>query len=935
MVTPPDETTADPYAVIATLRAERDAALAREAALDEVLDLINRSPAEAQPVFDKILEKAHSLCDAAMGALLLYSNELIWAVATRGYSGAAGALARQPRPLAPEQQGLALGQRVVQITGEQSLHDVNSSFGRAFVELTGARTYLMVPLRKDGELLGAISVVRQEVRPFSEQDIALLERFAEQAVIAMENTRLVTELRQRTDELARRNSEYGERVDHQAAMIEVLKVMSASPGETQPVFDLIVRQAQSQCNSASAALYEFDGMIHCRSFASSVLSSDAIEAYFRQFPMPLQQTSNHSLTVSIRDRRIVHIRDASAAEEVSTVSRDQGVESAIVVPLITPDGAAGCIALSELRPGGYSDAQIALLQTFAEQAVIAITSAETYRALQTRTTDLQETLEYQTAISDVLKVIGGSTFDLQPVFDTIVTTAAQLCEAGYANITIRENDGFRVVAGYSNLPDRPFWGIGRSFPVDRNSITGRTVLAQQFVHLIDVTLDPEFALLESARRSGMRSILGVPLMRDGIVVGTLNLGRVQVRPFTGRQIDLIRTFADQAVIAIENTRLLTEQREALDQQTATADVLQVINSSPGNLVPVFDAMLEKAMRLCGAAYGVLRSFDSEHLDTLASRGVPSEYAAFLAWNADLNKLGANASTTSLTQALRTCQPTQILDVREGIAYKGGSPGSVAIADIGGARTILHVPLVKDLTSVGLFTIYRQEVRAFSDKQVALLENFAAQAVVAMENARLLTEQREALEQQTATAEVLQVINASPGDLAPVFDAMLEKALRLCEAAFGIINTYDGELFHPVAMRSPPALEDTFRSAPNLPRASRHSGLRRIVLGEDVVQIEDLAADPAYQEGEARRVIEAAGAHSYLGVALRLEGKLLGTIGTYRQEVRPFSDKQIALLQNFAAQAVIAMENARLLGELRQRTNDLQSHSNIRPRRATC
>ena len=216
----------------------------------------------------------------------------------------------------------------------------------------------------------------------------------------------------------------------------------------------------------------------------------------------------------------------------------------------------GLFSLAADETGGFTDSQVALLQTFAEQAVIAISSAETYRALQTRTSDLQESLEYQTAISDVLKVIGGSTFDLQPVFDTIVTTAARLCEAGYANITTRESDGFRVVAGYSNLPDKPFTGIGRSFPIDRNSITGRTVLAQQFVHLVDVTLDPEYALLESARRTGMRSILGVPLIRDGVVVGTLNLGRVQVRPFTGRQIDLIRTFADQAVIAMENARLL-------------------------------------------------------------------------------------------------------------------------------------------------------------------------------------------------------------------------------------------------------------------------------------------------------------------------------------------------------------------------------------------
>ena len=198
----------------------------------------------------------------------------------------------------------------------------------------------------------------------------------------------------------------------------------------------------------------------------------------------------------------------------------------------------------------------------------------------------------------MLKVIGGSTFDLQPVFDTIVTTAARLCEAGYANITTRGSDGFRVVAGYSNLPDKPFTGIGRSFPVDRNSITGRTVLAQQFVHLVEVTLDPEYSLLESARRTGMRSILGVPLIRDGVVVGTLNLGRVQVRPFTGRQIALIRTFADQAVIAMENARLITETREALERQTAMAEVLQVINASPGNLAPVFDTIL---VRRCGCA----------------------------------------------------------------------------------------------------------------------------------------------------------------------------------------------------------------------------------------------------------------------------------------------------------------------------------------------
>ena len=334
----------------------------------------------------------------------------------------------------------------------------------------------------------------------------------------------------------------------------------------------------------------------------------------------------------------------------------------------------------------------------------------------------------------------------------------------------------------------------------------------------------------------------------------------------------------------------------------------MINASPGNLAPVFDAMLEKAHRLCGAAIGSLTLYDGTVCRTVATRGYPEQYSALLR-----EPFPPGVGQQALIRGARLFHSPDM----QAVAPAPGVEARLRLFTGLGLHTGLSVPLRKDGVLLGMISAARLEVRPFSDKEIALLENFAAQAVIAMENARLLTEQREALEQQTATAEVMQVINANPGNLTPVFDAMLEKALRLCEAAFGIINTYDGELFHPVAMRSPPALADTFRSAPNLPRASRHSGLRRIVLGEDVVQIEDLAADPVYQEGEARRVIEAASAHSYLGVALRLEGKLLGTIGTYREEVRPFSDKQIALLQNFAAQAVIAMENARLLTDTRE------------------
>ena len=462
--------------------------------------------------------------------------------------------------------------------------------------------------------------------------------------------------------------------------------------------------------------------------------------------------------------------------------------------------------------------------------MIAIGSAETYRALQTRTSDLQESLKYQTATSDVLKVIGGSTLDLQPVFDTIVTTAARLCEAGYANITTRESDGFRVVAGYSNLPDKPFTGIGRSFPLDRNSITGRTVLAQQFVHLVDVTLDPEYALLESARRTGMRSILGVPLIRDGVVVGTLNLGRVQVRPFTGRQIDLIRTFADQAVIAMENARLLGELRqrtadlqESLEYQTATSDVLKVISRSTFDLQPVLDTVVETAARLCDADQAVVARREGESARLAANYGFPPEYEAAVmalgAFPVDRN------SPLAAVRAMIEGRPVHIHDVAAFQAIRKYPSGLASNGPRSACRCCAKAK------SIGSFVLARQRVEPFTDRQIELVSTFADQAVIAIENTRLITEQREALEQQTATAEVLQVINASPGDLAPVFDAMLEKAHTLCGAVIGSLATYDGEYMRVAAARGYPTDYDatslpTSPSKPcGQPEADRRRALR--------------------------------------------------------------------------------------------------------------
>jgi GAF domain-containing protein len=359
--------------------------------------------------------------------------------------------------------------------------------------------------------------------------------------------------------------------------------------------------------------------------------------------------------------------------------------------------------------------------------------------------------------------------------------------------------------------------------------------------------------------------------------------------------------------------LTAELREAQQQQAATAEVLQVINASPGDLAPVFDAMLEKAMRLCEAAFGMLITFDGSRFQVAAHRGLPVRFAEYLAATPAQPGTGGGQA-----RVLRGENFVHFADMKDEGAYRNGTnPAHQAMVDLGGARTGLVVPLRKDDAVLGSFTIYRQEVRPFSEKQIALVQSFAAQAVIAMENARLLTETREALEQQTATAEVLQVINSSPGDLAPVFDTLLKKAMQLCGAAFGEFIIAEGERVRAVAVRGAPAAFAEIRSRSGRPTPG--SIMARVLAGEPVIHTADAKDDDLYRSGEPHRrvLVDLAGARTTLAVTLIRDGAVLGAIHIYRQEVRPFTDKQIALLQNFAAQAVIAMENARLLTETRE------------------
>jgi PAS domain S-box-containing protein len=437
------------------------------------------------------------------------------------------------------------------------------------------------------------------------------------------------------------------------------------------------------------------------------------------------------------------------------------------------------------------------------------------------------------------------------------------------------------------------------------------------VHMLDMAADDAYQNGEPNRRAlvdlgGARTGLTVPLLKEGAMRGFIMIYRQEVRPFSEKQIALLRSFAAQAVIAMENARLIDETREALDRQTATSELLGVINSSPGDLTPVFQSILEKAHALCGVAHGSLQLYDGERFYAVAVHNVSEPLA---------ERLRQGYSPADNNSAQRLLDGEGFVHIRD--LAEVDEPSARKVVELGGIRTLLRVSLRKEGACLGQIVAARREVRPFTNKQIELLQNFAAQAVIAMDNARLITETREALEQQTATAEVLGVINSSRSNLAPVFDVMLNKAMSLCEAAYGILFLNEGEVFRAAATRNlPPNLEDLIKEPFN---PSPHGFIRRAARGQSIEHIADLreAGSRASQDPRAEAVANIGGARTTLSVALRKEGTIIGAFNVYRQEVRPFTDKQIALIENFAAQAVIAIDNARLLNEIRQRQAELR------------
>jgi GAF domain-containing protein len=698
-------------------------------------------------------------------------------------------------------------------------------------------------------------------------------------------------------------SERREAREQQAAAAEILKVISRSPNDAQPVFDAIVKRARRLLGGYSAVVARIAGeMAHLGAFTSTNKAGDA--AIRKGYPRPIDYASATGRAIRFRRPSFVSdIQKAPGSERSKRIARKRGYRSLLAVPMLCNGAVVGTINVTRKEPGPFSKQEINLLQTFAQQAVIAIENVRRFN-------ETKEALERQTATAEILKVIASSPSEVQPVFDAIVASAHRLIGGNSATMA-RVADGMLHLAATTVREKRGVEALKSFYPVPvSRGFAGKMARTLAPIYIADVESDPDVSsdTREMLRMRGIRSLVAAPLVRDGAAIGTINVARTEPGNFNPHHVELLKTFADQAVIAIENVRLFNETKEALDRQTATSELLKVIGRSTFDLQPVFDTLAESAGRLSDARQAFVFRFDGRHLRVVAACNASDELRSFFERNPIAPGRGTVAGRTVLE-----ARTLHIHDVRT-------DPESNWSAHrVDPIRTVLTIPIIRAGEVLGVIGVNRHEVRPFTDKQVALLETFADQAAIAIENVRLFNETKDALERQTVTADILKVISSSPTEVQPVFDAIVDSGARLFPSCAIGIQMRDGEWLQLHAFAGAPAtitLKDLRAHFP-VPFDPPNVYAAEAISERRTVQIPDTEKLPG-THGRAKAIARAAGYRSLTIVPLMREGHGIGAITlTHPDAGFSLDSKQLALLQTFADQAVIAIENVRLFNETKE------------------
>jgi GAF domain-containing protein len=893
------------------LSTETGEALARQVAISRVLDAMSQTSKDVTIVFRRIIENAVNLGGADNASIFRREGNVFRHVASATSTGRladTAAFERAAETAAigdPVKDRSTLVGRVLIEGASVQIADVlaDPEFDARPTDFMAAlsgqqtRTILAVPIVGGATLLGMIVARRNEVRPFSEREIDVLQTFARQAVVAIENTRLFNETR------------YG--LERQTAIAEILRSIAGSPTEIEPVLEVIAASAVRYCGAEDATvLLARDGKLHPLAHFGSLPPSNE--------PSPIALSSVPGTAVV--EGRTIHIPDLFAPEwarfeHARQRSKAMGVDNgAILVAPLKRDGKSfGAILIRKREPTPFTDSQISLLESFGDQAVIAVENVRHFN-------ETKEALDQQTATSEILKVIASSPTDVQPVLDAIAENAARVCGASDAHIYRVDGDILREW-GHKG----PIGGLspGETLPLSRDSLIGRCIVDRRVIHIEDAAeLDPaEYPLsVELQRRWGYRTSLSVPLMRQDVAVGGIAIRRTEVRPFTSKQIELLQTFADQAVIAVENVRLFNETKEALHQQTATAQVLKTISRSAFDLQSVFNVVVENATDLCRAEWGYLFRRDGDVFRLVATSGGVKELVDY-----EWTHPSAITRNTLVGRTAIERRPVHIPDLFIDPDYEW-PPNREH-----GVHTVLGVPIFKDNEVVGVIGVARMQVAPFSDEEIRLIETFADQAAIAIENVRLFNTTREALEQQTAISDVLKIISGSAFDLKPILEAVTESAARLCDADLawtGWIPTLEG-LGGPHDILARWAQTDELRrrfdsqaDEPRSPRdKTRPSVLALAFLEKRTIHIPDIATDPDLLE--VSRAVRISGSRTVLAVPMIQGDEPLGVIVLTRVSVRPFAEREVQLVQTFADQAAIAIQNVKLFNEIRQKSQQLE------------